>query len=266
MTESQEIEEFLADIQAEERTKRRYRGVLLSYRAWSEGLLPASVEDAQAYIWHCQRVKGNAANTLAVISASLRRYLSWRHVPAGKLEHLPVQRSDPEYLSLQEVRALLDACDMAVMKCLTALLYDTGARIGEVLGVRVDQVDWDGFITVRRKGGKEEKVPVSEWGLSYLREWIGVRAGDTHLKVFGDWSYQDVYPEFRRTARKAGIKNFHPHMLRHSRAVHLRQEDPPVDWGIIGYLLGHKNPTMTMSIYGRLTPEDLRKEVPAPRI
>lgn len=257
---------FLDSIEAASSTKFRYQRVLQRYVRWSEGKLPEDMRQAQAFILFCQNDSGHEGSTLAVEAAALRRYLLWKGISGARLEHKTSVRADPQYLSLNLVKALLDSCDLPIMKCLTALLYDTGARVSEVLGVHLAQVDWEGYITVTRKGGKQERVPVSNWGMGYLQEWTDFRKHQAHSKLFGDWSYNEVYREYRRIARRAGIPHFSPHMLRHSRAVHLRQENPPVDWSIIAYLLGHKKVAMTIDIYGRLTPQDLRKVIPAPRL
>ena len=69
----------------------------------------------------------------------------------------------------------------------------------------------------------------------------------------------------KAAAKLAGIAYFKPHMLRHSRAVHL-SEDTDLRWEEIGYQLGHVNPSITARIYTRPNPEDLKKRIPAPTL
>lgn len=251
---------FLSGIRVSEKTRTRYSSVLRGYMAWSGGSLPASQDEAQAYLDN----RGDLSPaSLAVAGAAISRYLRWCKIPVSKLERPPVHLPTPKYLSVPQVKALLEACDYPLLQCLIAVLYDTGARINEILTLEVKNIDDKGLLKVRRKGGKEEWTPISDWGLKYLDRWLFL-CPDRHYLVFGDQTYQEILRECKRIARKAGIKDFSPHQLRHSRAVHLHEAG--LDWADIAYTLGHVNPSTTMKIYARPTAEDLRQRLPAPRI
>lgn len=256
------IDQWLDKIRVSPATKKRYKETLCLYQN-SEGHLPTSGSEAQEYLRKREQA-GKSPSTVMVTATALKRYMTWANVPCEKFERPPIALSEPEYLSPEEVKTLLEACNSPIMKCLTTLLYDTGARIGEILGLKLTDIDLKGFLTVTRKGGKRERVPVTEFGLKQLTSFLQYRAAWHNENLFGDWQYIDVWKEYRRICIEAGIKKFHPHMLRHSRAIDMRNQG--VDWDIIAYQLGHVNPTLTMKIYTRLTPEDLRKQVPIPKI
>jgi len=249
---------FLDSIRVSDRTKKIYRGILGNYLR-SAGKLPESIAEVQVYL--SSRV-GKSASTLAVDSAAFRRYLDWAGVPTKRLERIPIQQQPPEYLSLPEIKVLMDHAGSVLLRTLIAVCYDTGARVGEILGLKVADINWDGYLRVRRKGGKEEWVPVSDRALEYMRQLL--HRSQKHPRVFGDRTYRDMWAQARDAAKRAGLQRFHFHMLRHSRAVHLREQG--VDWVDIAYQLGHVDPGMTIKIYTRLKPEDLRKKIPAAQI
>jgi len=253
-----ELEMFLSQIRASENTKRIYRNALtLFHRQY--GHLPESSTEAQDYI-RIREEAGLAPATIGLDVAAFLRYLKYQNIPTNRLERLPVTLKTPQYLSKKEVSALMAAANELVVKTTVALLYDSGARISEILGLEVDGINWNGALQVSRKGGRMEWANVSEWGMGFLAEWMDRRTGN-HPKVFGLRTYGEMYRLLKATGKRAGLPRFHPHMLRHSRAVHLREDG--VSWEEIGYQLGHINPTITVKYYTRPDTFDLKKVIPA---
>jgi len=257
------IEQFIEQIRAADNTKRNYRNTLNIFAAWAGKDAPESSEEAQNFLtW--REVQGKRPQTVSLDAAALRRYLNWKGIPVTRLEKYPVLLQPPEYLSVLEIKRLMAACDTPLVACIVALLYDSGCRISEILGARMTGIDWQGFLQVVRKGGRPDTANISEWGMGYLRTWLEERRG-SHPKIFGDHSYRYIYGKLKVVAKNAGIPNFKPHMLRHSRAVHL-SEDTDLRWEEIGYQLGHVNPSVTSKIYTRLDPYDLKRRIPAPNL
>jgi integrase len=251
------LDEFLTKIRAADNTKRAYKNTLTLFTR-KYGHLPKSSEESQAFIAYREE-SGLKPATVGLDVAALIRYMRWEGMSTSRMERMPIILKTPQYLSKDEIKRLLAGCESSLTASLVALLYDAGARISEVLNIRLVDIDWNGFLFVTRKGGRQEWANVSEWGMSYLAKWMDDRKGK-HPRVYGYRQYSDMYRLLKNAAKTADIDTFTPHMLRHSRAVHLRQEG--LSWEEIGYQLGHVNPTITVKYYTRPDQYDLKKVVP----
>ncbi|WP_205729998.1 site-specific tyrosine recombinase XerD [Blastococcus sp. TF02-8] len=168
--------------------------------------------------------------------------------------------------SLEGPRGLRD-------RALLEVLYGTGARISEAVGLAVDDLD-RGQSTVRLsgKGGKERVVPVGSYALRAVEEYLvrarpelaansrgGVRGGALFLNVRGGpLSRQSAWSILRTAAERAGLapSAISPHTLRHCFATHLL--DGGADVRVVQELLGHASVTTTQ-VYTLVTVERLRE-------
>ncbi len=199
--------------------------------------------------------------------------------PARQVTPPKTGRRLPKGLSLREVQALLDTPlvetplglrDAALLE----LLYGTGARISEVVGLDVDDVSRlvgaDETVGLRLfgKGSKERWVPVGSYAREALRAYL-VRArpglvaqgkGSPALLVNsrgGRLSRQSAWTILRTAAERAGITaEVSPHTLRHSYATHLLEGG--ADVRVVQELLGHASVTTTQ-IYTMVTVDHLRE-------
>jgi integrase/recombinase XerD len=157
-------------------------------------------------------------------------------------------------------------------RALLELLYGTGARISEAVGLAVDDLD-RGQATVRLagKGGKERIVPVGSYALKAVEDYLvrgrpalaaagktGVRGGALFLNVRGGaLSRQSAWVILRAAAERAGLPDeVSPHTLRHSFATHLL--DGGADVRVVQELLGHASVTTTQ-VYTLVTVDRLRE-------
>jgi integrase/recombinase XerD len=157
-------------------------------------------------------------------------------------------------------------------RALLELLYGTGARISEAVGLAVDDLD-RGQATVRLagKGGKERVVPVGSYAVRAVEEYLvrarpalaaagrgGVRGGTLFLNVRGGaLSRQSAWSILRTAAERAGLTvEVSPHTLRHSFATHLL--DGGADVRVVQELLGHASVTTTQ-VYTLVTVDKLRE-------
>ena len=166
--------------------------------------------------------------------------------------------------SLEGPRGLRD-------RALLELLYGTGARISEAVGLAVDDLD-RGQATVRLagKGGKERVVPVGSYALRAVEDYLvrarpalaaqgrGTRGGPLFLNVRGGaLSRQSAWAILRSAAERAGLpEEVSPHTLRHSFATHLL--DGGADVRVVQELLGHASVTTTQ-VYTLVTVDKLRE-------
>ena len=181
----------------------------------------------------------------------------------------------PKALPLEDVEALLAAAGgpgttLAKRdKTLLEVLYGTGARISEAIGLDIDDIDFEGgSVLLRGKGSKQRIVPLGSYAQDALRDYLLVaRPTLTSVKgsgpaVFlnargGRLSRQSAWTVLTRAAGRAGITSrVSPHTLRHSFATHLL--DGGADVRVVQDLLGHASVTTTQ-IYTLVTVEKLRE-------
>jgi integrase/recombinase XerD len=226
----------------------------------SEGRSPRSVARAVA----CYR----GFYRFLVIDARLKAS------PADDLRPPRAWKSLPRYLSVEEVDRLLAQPDVSIPRglrdrALIELLYATGMRVSELIGLRPGDVNLDAsYLTCTGKGDKQRIVPIGDeagrWVHRYVRDARGVllgkrssprlfvnaRGGGLGLTRVGFWKILKGY------ARRAGLKaSISPHTLRHSFATHLLERG--ADLRAIQMMLGHAD-LSTTQIYTHVLEQRLR--------
>jgi integrase/recombinase XerD len=198
---------------------------------------------------------------------------------AGVRPPRPAKRL-PKALPLSDVEAILETAGapgttLALRdRALLEVLYGTGARISEAVGVDVDDVDLvDGTVLLRGKGGKHRLVPIGSYARTAVEAYLvrgrpelatngsgatGDRAGALFLNSRGGrLSRQSAWTVLVRAAERAGVTHdVSPHTLRHSFATHLL--DGGADVRVVQELLGHASVTTTQ-IYTLVTVDNLRE-------
>jgi integrase/recombinase XerD len=205
--------------------------------------------------------------------------------PAGDLRPPRAWKTLPRYLAVEQVDRLLAQPDVATPRglrdrALIELLYATGMRVSELIGLRPADVNLDAsYLTCTGKGDKQRIVPVGDeataWVRRYVRDgrpallgkrtskWLFVNAGrgeslprrsadgtKAGLSRVGFWKILKGY------ARQAGLKtSISPHMLRHSFATHLLERG--ADLRAIQMMLGHAD-LSTTQIYTHVLEQRMR--------
>ena len=180
----------------------------------------------------------------------------------------------PTYLSVEEVDALVAQPDVSTPRglrdrALIELLYATGLRVSELLGLRPADLNLEAsFLTCTGKGDKQRLVPIGDeaarWVSRYIREgrktllgrrssprlFVNARGGGSGLTRVGFWKILKAY------ARRAGLKSsLSPHTLRHSFATHLLERG--ADLRAIQMMLGHAD-LSTTQIYTHVLEHRMR--------
>ncbi len=193
---------------------------------------------------------------------------------AGVRPPAPAKRL-PKALPLADVEAILSAAGAAGTtlaqrdRALLEVLYGTGARISEAVGLDVDDLDTvELTVLLRGKGGKERIVPVGSYAVSAVADYLTtarpalVAAGRGTPALFlnargGRLSRQSAWTVLVRAAERAGVTtDVSPHTLRHSFATHLL--DGGADVRVVQELLGHASVTTTQ-VYTLVTVDNLRE-------
>ncbi len=217
--------------------------------------------------------QGYAAATVARRLASLRsffRYLRRNGLvssdPSASLRNPKQPRRLPRLLSVNDVIRLLDAIpgDTAASvrdRTMLETLYGGGLRVSELVGLNLDDLDFDQeLVRVRGKGRRERLCPIGEMATRWLKGWIALRKPNAAVEkaVFlnqrgSRLSCRSVGRLLETHLQKAGLSSAaSPHTLRHSFATHML--DRGADLRSVQELLGHRKLTTTQ-IYLHVTPE-----------
>ncbi len=193
--------------------------------------------------------------------------------PTLNLESPKIWKSLPGCLTVEEVDRLLDQPDTTKPlgirdKALLELLYSTGLRVSELVGLRIGDVDMQsGCLRCVGKGDKERLVPVGKQAIAavgnYLRDarprLIGRRAAAPYLFLNargGKLSRVGFWKVLKQYGRKAGLqRKLSPHKLRHSFATHLLERG--ADLRSVQLMLGHAD-ISTTQIYTHVVQERLK--------
>ena len=224
---------------------------------------------------------GLSAASTARLVASTRGFFRFLRligaVAANPAEDLQAPRafaSLPRFLSVDEVDALLAAPDTSTPRgvrdrTLIEVLYATGLRVSELVGLRVTDVRADqGYVQCLGKGRKQRIVPLGDTAADWVRRyvakarpelsrgrqsaWLFVNArGGGRLSRSGFWKLLKTY------GREAGLRtHLSPHVLRHSFATHLLERG--ADLRAIQAMLGHAD-LSTTQIYTHVLEARLRQ-------
>jgi integrase/recombinase XerD len=292
--------DFAANFQAYLLTEKRVlQNTFLAYKRDIEqfcnflktkrvGISHCRVDHLKAFL-KALKDKGLSAKSLSRKITSMKLFFNFLNL-RYKLENVArslcfpkVEKTLPNYLSEQEVRALLIAADSDCStkgvrnKVMIYLLYATGMRVSELVNLTFDQVHFDtGFINLVGKGNKERAIPLPKNILKMLKNYqeevypklllqnaqienktanyIFISTQKNKLKPI---SRQLFWMILKKTLTVASIfKNISPHSLRHSLATHLLKNG--ADVRSLQLILGHEN-LSTVQIYTHLENPQIRK-------
>ena len=273
-------------------TVAAYRRDLGPYRQWlaDRGIDDsAQVTAALVTEYIAERAASDpppAATSLARLQSSVRgmhRFLVVEGIdPVDPTTHVrppKMPRRLPKALTIAQVEALLAAAgpepaaatpgDLVALRdrALLELLYATGARVSEAVGLDVDDVTDGDILRVRGKGSKERIVPIGSYaraaGDAYLTRARPelARRGKASPRLFlgargAPLSRQSAWLVIQAAAERANLEaHVSPHTLRHSFATHLLQGG--ADVRVVQELLGHAS-VATTQIYTHVSVDALR--------
>ncbi len=225
-----------------------------------------------AFLDHLEEERRNSPRTRNVRLAAIRSFMRYASVrdPASlhvaqRVLAIPCKRFERPVLgslSREEIDALLGAPDRSTWSgrrdvVLLAVLYNTGARVSEITGLRVADVlvEREGAVRLHGKGRKERAVPLWKSTAALLRDWLASADASPDSPVFRNRagkaiSRSGVEHRLRlavttatKTCPSLAGRRISPHTLRHTTAMHLLQGG--VDITSIAMWLGHESPTTT---------------------
>ena len=224
-----------------------------------------SEEEVRKYLLYVTQDKKVSPSTFKQDISALRFLYAVTLNREWMIHHLPYPRGAkklPEVLSRAEVRNLIKAARSLRDKTLLSVAYSTGARVSEVMALRIADIDRaQGLLHIRSgKGAKERRALLSKKLLAQLEDyWREYRPNDYLFSggdgaPLGDGVLQKVCKD---AATRAGIrKRVYPHLLRHSFATHLLESG--TDIRTVQVLLGHSQ-IVTTAGYLKVTTHQLKK-------
>lgn len=240
------------------------------------------IDDLQAFVAAVHDL-GVSPRSQARIISGLRSFFTFLKIeglkatnPALLLEQPRIGFHLPEVLSVEEVDAMLAACDRGDLlgrrnHAMIELLYSCGLRVSELVSLQLGNLFLEeGFLIVKGKGSKERLVPMSHSAVEALREWIVSDRPQIPSKpgqeqtVFlnrrgSSLTRNMVFIIVKQLAETAGInKTISPHTLRHSFATHLL--DGGAGLHAIQQMLGHSS-IATTELYLHIDRSQLRDQI-----
>ena len=268
-----------------------YRRDLARYTAYlhSHGLeIPDQVGEQHVTSFLASLREGDAGHSPLAASSAARTLVAVRGFhrflalegdtpgdPARDVSPPAIPSRLPKAISIAQVAQLLEAAsvgDTAVSlrdRALLEVLYGTGARISEAVGLDVDDVDSEGeVLRLFGKGSKERVVPIGSYALAALETYavrsrpvLAARGKGTPALFLNHrgarLGRQSAWAVVQQCAQRAGLtRHISPHTLRHSFATHLLEGG--ADVRVVQELLGHASVTTTQ-IYTMVTAQQLRE-------
>jgi integrase/recombinase XerD len=292
------IEAFLDMLVAERgaalNTRQAYERDLTDAAAWLGGkgvaVDAAGSDDLRGYLDHlAHQDGGTAVRTIARRLSALRQFYRFlcsegKRVddPASGIDSPKQGRALPKVLSVKEVEILLTTAqgrggpDGIRLVALLEILYATGLRVSELVGLPLTGIARDGrYLIVRGKGGRERMVPLSEPARESLTAYLPLRKAfmvpgrearqaaylfPSRTSEDGHLTRQRFAQLLKELALDAGIEpcKVSPHVLRHAFATHLL--DRGADLRSVQKMLGHAD-IATTQIYTHVAGERLRQVV-----
>lgn len=286
------LEEFIKYLRAEKgaslHTIRAYEVDLTLFKGYlvERGLAESEIGHSipRDYIAFMQR-EGYCRSTMARKFASLRSYFKFLNRenllvenPTEGLSTPKLEKRLPNFLYIEEVNSLFASMvgdDPIILrdKAILEVLYSTGLRASELVGLNLVDIDPQRLVRVEGKGGKERLVPIGSYAIKavelYLEKRRELIQNVIRLKMEPDlealflnrWgrrlSERGLRFVINKYLRQTNInKAVSPHTLRHSFATHLLERG--ADLRVVQEMLGHKS-LSTTQIYTHVTRERLKR-------
>ena len=232
-----------------------------------------------------QQIKGGARTTLSRRAVSVRLFTKWavknKYLAkdvAATLATPKGHRTLPEVLEIADAKTAMDSLATRAAEeetpislrdvAMVELLYATGARVAELCGLDLSDIDYDRqTIRVLGKGNKERTIPLGNPAMKALNAWLkdgrnSVKNSQSENAVFLGARGKRIDQRTVRTvvyealSALEGVERMGPHALRHSAATHLLEGG--ADLRTVQEILGHAS-LATTQIYTHVSTERLQK-------
>ena len=265
------FEQYLREVkQASENTVQSYRRDLMQMITYLEEkeireAAKVTKTSLHGYILHMEE-QGKAATTISRMMAAMKAFFNYecmqaciRRNPAESLHAPKVEKKAPVVLSVDQVSALLAQPSGQTPKeirdkAMLALLYATGIRVSELIGIQMEDINMNIGFLVCRDGERERTIPFGRSAKAALEEYLEHARNELLRGKGSDYffvnctggamSRQGFWKIIKYYGEKAGIEeDITPHTLRHSFAAHLVARG--ADMRAVQTILGHSDMATT---------------------
>ena len=217
-----------------------------------------TTEDLRKYLVEYQGINNCTRVTVDNIRRNISSFFSWLEEenyilksPAKRIHKIKVKQPVKETISDEGIERLRDACQCSRDLAMVDLLYSTGIRVGELVNLNIDDVDFEAReCVVFGKGDKERKVYFDAKAklhlLNYLSErtdnnpalFVTIDKPHNRLKISG------VEIRIRNLGRMLNMDKIHPHKFRRTMATRAIDKGMPIEQ--VQKILGHSQIDTTM--------------------
>lgn len=185
--------------------------------------------------------------------------------PVEAIEPLKVAKKPIDYFTPEEMASLKDGCETLRERAVIEVLRSTGARVGEVVGITIDLIDWEtgDVMILGEKGNRYRTLYLDPDAIHHFRKYLNSRT-DNNPAIFvsSRQPYQAlstcaIRGIVKDVAQRAGITSrAYPHKMRKTLGMELKNKG--VDIGTIQEIMGHADSKVTSLYYAQSTPDTLR--------
>jgi site-specific recombinase XerD len=213
--------------------------------------------------------EGNKRSSANAYTRPLKTLFSWLveneylgKSPFDRIQYLKTEKTIPAFLTIDEIDAMIKACDKMEDKLILAILLSTGLRRNELVTLKLEDFKGE-HIIVSGKGNKQRRLILEPRLAELLGDYIEIRNkkyGDTSPYLFiskmGDkFSGEAIRQKIQSIGKRAGLsaerlEQIHVHTMRHTFAANLLESG--ADIKILQVSLGHSNMATTSLIYAHI--------------
>ena len=236
-------------------------------------------DDVRKIIAHYQMRANNgeiSQSTVFEVKKTLKKFFKWlgkeELVDWFSIGRASSNLSPQDLITHEEFEKMLNACRNSRDRAMLCLLYESGARIGEIASMRIKDVVFDDYgavVWLPKSKTIRRKVRVV-YSARYLAEWLENHPLKddrdaplwiklTHKKFSTPMDYKDIRMQIKKIAKRAGVnKRIYPHLFRHTRATRLLQQvSEVVGAKYMGWVPG----TKMIKTYIHLADQDVERAI-----
>ena len=248
----QMLQIYLNTLQVEGRSPKtieRYQDELLRFHAFDPTPLKyITVYNIRQYLAH-EKERGLCDTTLCGKRSIFHSYFGWLHReglllnnPCANLRTMRAKFIERQPFSDIELELLKRSCRTPKEKAIVSFLLSTGCRIGEVVALNRDDIDFQNrCVKVLGKGNKERFVYFTDVTAMYLKEYLNSRTDDNEALFLSKFNRRmnehSHQAQFRALGERSGVDKVFPHRFRHTFATTMIRNGMPIQE--VAVLLGH---------------------------